>query len=76
MSWEDIDDKVKKAIDRDYVSCSEDYELNYIKAVLRQYYGNAVSEKRINDAITHCCNKIKGNRPREEFSRCIADELG
>jgi len=76
MSWEDIDNKLKKARDKLFVSCEEDYELSYVKKVLKEHYGSTVTDGQINDAITHCCNTIKAPRKREDFSKCIHRQLG
>lgn len=76
MSWEDIDNKIKKAIDRDFVSCDETYELSYIKTAIKKHYGSLVSDNDIDAAIKHCCNAIKPPRKREDFSKCIKNKLG
>ncbi len=76
MSWEDIDNKLKKATDKLYVSCDEDYELDYVRKILKGHYGSSVTEKQIDDAMKHCCNTIKAPRKREDYSKCIHRQLG
>lgn len=74
MSWNEVDDKLKKGIDAKFVSCQEDYELTYIREAIQGAFP-ALSTATINDAIDHCCRSIKAPRPRKEFVECLKKQL-
>lgn len=76
MSWNEVDDKLKKGVDAGFVSCSEGYEKAYIKSVIKKAFGSKFSDSAIDSAIASCCNSVKGNRPRAEFLACMKVMLG
>lgn len=75
MGWSNVDDKHKKAMDRLYVSCEEEYEVNYLVKIIREEY-SWISEIDIRKAIAACCLSIKAPRKREEFMACLKQRLG
>lgn len=75
MSWENVDNKHKKHIDSLYVSCEEDYEINYLIKIIKEEY-LWISELEIRKAIASCCVSIKSPRPRDKFMKCLKNNLG
>jgi len=67
------DDKTKQAVDRRFVNCEEDYEINYLVDSLREEYGGASPEK-IRRAIMEVCDETS-ERGREEFMRRVNEKL-
>jgi len=60
MSWNDYDDKTKKEIDKQFVSCDEKYELDVFR-------NQGFSDESINCA----CKNTKAPRPRQEFEEAL-----
>ena len=74
MSWYSQDDKEIINPDKLFVSCDEDYELDYIVDRLVERWGvDRYSAKR---AVENCCNRVQPPHPRDEFLECLKDELG
>jgi hypothetical protein len=76
MSWERVDDKVKKKLDREFVSCQEAYELRYVREAIKEIYPGRFTEAKIDAAIQSCCVSIKAPRPRAKFVQCVLKQLG
>ncbi|WP_027191358.1 hypothetical protein [Fundidesulfovibrio putealis] len=76
MSWDDVDNKLKKGVDAGFVSCSESYEKAYIKKTIQEAFGKKFSSDAIDRAIESCCDSVKGNRPRDKFLACMKEKLG
>jgi len=74
MSWYNQDDKEIIDPDKPFVSCDEDYELDYIVDILVERWG--VDRYSAERAVENCCNKVQPPRPRDEFLECLRDELG
>lgn len=75
MGWENVDNKHKKAIDSEFVSCEEEYEITYLVKFITEEY-DWITEADIRKAIALCCLKIDAPRPRDEFLRCLKHNLG
>ena len=70
MGWNEIDDKLKKKLDREFISCDEDYELQTVKDTIREEI-KTLSDLQIDKAIDCCCKEIPGPRPRGKFLQCL-----
>lgn len=75
MSWENVDNKHKKAIDKENVSCEEDYEVNYLVKIIKEEYP-FISEIDIRKSIASCCVSTNAPHPRKEFMECLRKRLG
>ena len=75
MSWEDIDDKLKRELDKSFVSCTEEYELRTIKNAVKENFPS-LSDSKIDSAISECCKEVDAPRPREKFIECLKRKLG
>lgn len=75
MSWNSADDKHKKKYDRNFVSCEESYERDYVKKVIKEEFPY-LTDSSIESAIAHCCKSIATPRPRGEFFNCLKRQLG
>lgn len=74
MDWNAQDDKKKKGVDAQDVSCDEGYEKDYLVQQIMREYG--VSEKDAKAAVEQCCRKVEAPRPRKDFLACVKDRLG
>ena len=74
MSWYNQDDKKKKVIDRLYVSCDEDYEIDYLVDKIVNELG--VDRYLAERAVNACCDEVPAPRSRDAFWECLKDELG
>ena len=74
MGWNEVDDKLKKGRDSNFVSCVQDYELDYIKKVVKEEFPS-LSDAKIDVALKSCCNSVSPPRPRKEFINCLKREL-
>jgi len=50
MGWQEVDDKTKKKIDGLFVSCTEKWEMDYIKKVIKEEFPH-ISDTKIAQAI-------------------------
>lgn len=75
MGWENVDNRHKRHIDSNFISCSEKYELSYLKKLIKEEYP-LLSEYHIDIAISHCCNDVPAPRERERFLLCLKNRLG
>ncbi len=75
MGWQEVDNKTKKQIDGQFVSCTEKWEMDYIKQVIKEEFPH-LSDIKIDAAIKECCKEVKGNHPRTKFMQCLQSKLG
>jgi len=61
MDWPTKDNKTKRQIDKDYVSCEEEYEIEYLA---KKY--NVTKE-----IIKQCCQEIEAPHSRKKIEECI-----
>lgn len=74
MGWNELDNKLKRRLDRAFVSCDEDYELQTVAdAVLEEF--PSLTRDEVLWAIDGCCKSIRAPRPRSEFLRCLRKRL-
>ncbi len=66
MGWNEVDDKMKKKVDSYFVSCTEKYEIDYLKKVVKEEfpYNN---DATIDQALKECCAEISAPRSRASF---------
>jgi len=63
-SWNELDNKHKRQVDRGFVSCDEGYERDYLKSKYSWC-------KDFDKCWEKCCSKVKTPRPRDEFEECL-----
>ena len=75
MSWKAVEDKHQKKYDRDYVSCEERDERQYIiDTIIEEFpYFNKYSVAR---GVDHCCSTIPAPRERKKYFECLSDTIG
>lgn len=69
-----MDDLKKVKEDRRFVSCKEQYELDYIKKKLKTEHPE-LKDADIDDALDHCCKEVPPPRPREKYMECLEKKL-
>jgi hypothetical protein len=74
MDWDNFDDKLKKGIDRNFVSCTEEYELDYLKSNVKKAAPHLL-DAEIEAAIRACCATLKPPRSRDAFIACLKRRL-
>lgn len=72
--WEDYDNKKLKGTDRDFFSCEEAWERNYLIVKIKASYPS-IHEVFIRNAIELACMAIKAPRPRHIFVKYVAEQL-
>jgi len=75
MGWNEVDNKLKRRLDRDYVSCTERYELDTVKKTIKEEFPY-LSDSDIDNAIQSCCRSVPGPRPRKRYIECLKSQLG
>ncbi len=75
MSWSNVDNKHKKKYDRNFVSCEEAYERQFIIDTIAEEFPK-LDRPAIEEAINACCKSIKAPRTRESFIKCIKKKFG
>jgi hypothetical protein len=75
-NWTDYDDKkIKDSRDRKFFACSEFWEVDYLKNLIKRKHSR-FSEEQILNAIKNCCATNKAPHPRKEFTECVIKKLG
>lgn len=74
MGWKELDDRLKKAGDANYVSCEDNHELRYIRRSIKQEFPD-LEPLSIVEAVYFCCQVIPAPRPRAEFIDCLRRRL-
>ncbi|PIP96093.1 MAG: hypothetical protein COW00_20050 [Bdellovibrio sp. CG12_big_fil_rev_8_21_14_0_65_39_13] len=72
VDWDKLDNKKKLGVDANFVSCSEDYEKNYL---IDELVDCGASRDEAKKAVEHCCKTVSGNKPRNEFVKCLKGQL-
>jgi len=63
-SWNELDNKKRKHLDKDFVSCDENYEKVYLKSKYTWC-------SNFDNCWEKCCSEVKGPRPRDKFEACL-----
>lgn len=75
MSWINVDDKHKKKYDRNFVSCEEQYEREYvINTILEEF--TYFKRESVTRAVEHCCRTMSAPRERKAFLDCVKNHIG
>lgn len=74
-NWTEYDNLKKKGVDRDFFSCEEEWEVDYLRGKIKEVYPS-IDDDKILLAIKICCTTIEPPRPREEFVNCVLKRLG
>lgn len=74
MDWNVLDNKLKKKLDREYVSCDEAYELNTVYEFIMEQFPNTNVED-LKRAIASCCKSVEAPHPRSDFLKCVLNLL-
>ena len=74
-NWEDYNNrKIRENHDPAMFSCSENWEVDFLAAMIRRVYRH-FSEELIKNAIKMCCTNVKDTRPRKDFVNCVMMRL-
>jgi hypothetical protein len=74
MGWADVDNKIKQKIFSFFVSCTEAWEMDFIKEVIMEEVP-CLDEAKLTKAMIECCKEIAPPRPRSEFLRLLQYKL-
>ena len=75
MGWNELDDKLKRKLDRRFVSCDEAYERKAVESVVMEHAPHLL-RLEVQKAIRDCCAEVSAPRPRADFVKCLARRLG
>ena len=75
MGWNEIDNKFKKKYDKQFVSCEEVYEREYIINLIMENFSD-IPRERIEKAISQCCKELSDPRETKDFWECLSNKLG
>ncbi len=70
--WDNVK---KRLIDKRFVSCVEDYEIDDIIADLKEVYKNTRTADDIENAVLNCCDNRGEKIGRDFFLTYVADKL-
>ena len=74
MGWTNVDNKIKQKIFSFFVSCTEAWEMDFIKEVIMEEVPY-LNESKLSKAMMECCKEIAPPRPRSEFLRLLQYKL-
>lgn len=75
MSWEKVNDKFRKSVDKQFVSCAEEQETYYLVRHIREEYP-WISETFIKESIRGCFLCIEPPIPKDKFMLHLKARLG
>lgn len=74
MGWTEVDNKIKKKIFSFFVSCTEAWELDFIKEVIMEEVPD-LNEEELSKAMMESCKEIAPPRPRTEYLKYLRYKL-
>lgn len=75
MGWDEIQEKLRKDINSEYISCEDPGERQYLRKVIMEELPD-LTGPRIDSAINYCCSATRAPRIRREFLMCLRRHLG
>lgn len=75
MGWDEIQEKLRKDINSEYISCEDPAERQNLRRVIMEELPD-LSGPRIDSAISYCCSATRAPRIRREFLMCLRKHLG
>jgi len=73
MGWNEVDDKHKKKFDREYISCEDIFEKNFIVDTICDECDHNRAD--VYNAVINCCLSIPTPRSRKNFLDCVKSKL-
>ena len=74
MGWTEVDKRIKKKIFSFFVSCTEAWEMDFIKEVIMEELPH-LNESELSKAMMDCCKEIAPPRPRSEYLKHLQMRL-
>ena len=74
MGWTEVDNKIKQKIFSFFVSCTEAWEMDFIKEVIMEEVPH-LKEQELSKAMMECCKEIAPPRPRYEYLKYLQQKL-
>ena len=74
MGWTNVDNKIKQKIFSYFVSCTEPWEMDFIKEVIMEEVPY-LNESKLSKAMMECCKEIAPPRSRSEFLKYLQQKL-
>lgn len=74
MGWTEVDNKIKRKIFSFFVSCTEAWEMDFIKEIIMEEV-RGLNESELSRAMMECCKEIAPPRPRSEYLRLLKHKL-
>lgn len=74
MGWTEVDKRIKKKIFSFFVSCTEAWEMDFIKEIIMEEVPY-LDESELSKTMVQCCKEITPPRPRKEFLKHLRHKL-
>ena len=74
MGWTEVDNKIKQKIFSFFVSCTEAWEMDFIKEIIMEEVPH-LNESELSRAMMECCKEIAPPRPRSEYLKHLRQKL-
>lgn len=74
MGWTDVDKRIKQKIFSFFISCTEAWEMDFIKEVITEEVPH-IKEDILSKAMVECCKEIAPPRPRSEYLKYLQQKL-
>jgi hypothetical protein len=74
MGWTEVDNKIKRKIFSFFVSCTEAWEMDFIKEIIMEEMPY-LNESVLSRAMSECCKEIAPPRPRSEYLKYLQQKL-
>ena len=74
MGWTEVDKRIKQKIFSFFVSCTEAWEMDFIKEVIMEEVPY-LNESELSKAMMECCKELAPPRPRSEYLKHLHQKL-
>jgi len=74
MAWDKINERHKKKYERNYVSCHEPYEREYMIGLIIEHFPQ-FRRSTVQQAIDHACKTVSSPRDIKKFLKCMEEYL-
>ena len=74
MGWNEVDKRIKQKIFSFFVSCTEAWEMEFIKEIIMEEVPR-LNESDLSRTMIECCKEIAPPRSRSEFLKHLRNKL-
>jgi 23S rRNA G2069 N7-methylase RlmK/C1962 C5-methylase RlmI len=74
MGWHEVDKRIKQKIFSFFVSCTEAWEMDFIREIIMEEVPH-LNEEELSKAMIDGCKEIAPPRPRTEYLKYLQQKL-